>query len=132
MLGFKQVNHSKGVYFDGHEREDVVAYRSTFLKTLEDLDLRCIYDGHTPSLEDDEKPLIIIHHDESTFYVNADQRFYWADDETTVLKQKSLGQSIMVSDFIEEASNDFLKHKTRKLDYCLRHQMKVILIAQNF
>ena len=26
-LGFKQVNYMKGVYFDGHEREDVVTYR---------------------------------------------------------------------------------------------------------
>ena len=28
----------------------------------------------------------------------------------TVLKQKSLGQAIMVSDFIEEASGDYLRH----------------------
>ena len=37
---------------------------------------------------------------------------------TTVLKQKSLGQSIMISDFIEEATGDFLHHndeKARKL-----------------
>ena len=25
ILGFKQLNHQKGVYFDGHERDDVVA-----------------------------------------------------------------------------------------------------------
>ncbi len=23
ILGFKQLNHQKGVYFDGHERDDV-------------------------------------------------------------------------------------------------------------
>ena len=27
---------------------------------------------------------------------------YWSDDTTQVLKQKTLGQAIMVSDFIEE------------------------------
>ena len=47
---------------------------------------------------------------ESTFFANTDQDYYWGDDSITILKQKSLGQSIMVSDFIEEASADFLQH----------------------
>ena len=55
-------------------------------------------------------PLVSIHHDESTFFANADQDYYYGDDSITILKQKSLGQSIMVSDFIEEASVDFLQH----------------------
>ena len=109
-LGFKQVTHTKGVYFDGHEREDVVAYRKTFVEKLSNLDRRCIYSGHEPILYPNEKPLIIVHHDESTFYANADQSCYWADDSVTILKQKSLGQSIMVSDFIEECSNDYLEY----------------------
>ena len=45
--------------------------------------------------------------DELTFYANADQSFYWSDGSTQVLKQKSLGQAIMVSDFLEEV-NGFL------------------------
>ncbi len=49
-----------------------------------------------------EIPIIRIFHDESTFYSNADQSFHWADDKLQALKQKSLGQAIMVSDFIEE------------------------------
>ena len=110
-LGFKKVNHTKGVYFDGHEREDVVSYRTEFLDKLEELDRRCIvYDGHVPRLFEGEKPLICIHHDESTFYSNADQKCYWSDGSTVILKQKSLGQSIMVSDFIEKAGSDFLKY----------------------
>ena len=109
-LGFKQANHTKGVYFDGHERDDVVKYRSEFLDKLEELDRRCIYDGHSPSLFPGEKPLIQIHHDESTFFANADQKCYWADGSTAVLKQKRLGQSIMVSDFIEECSTDYLNN----------------------
>ena len=46
-----------------------------------------------PELLEGEKPLIQIHHDESTFYANADQSHYWADDHVAVLKQKSLGQT---------------------------------------
>ena len=48
--------------------------------------------------------------DESTFYANANQTFHWTDDEVRILKQKSLGQAIMVSDFIEEATGDYLRH----------------------
>ena len=77
---------------------------------MEELDRRCLYDGHEPHLFPDERPLIQVHHDESTFYANADQTFHWADDEVRILKQKSLGQAIMVSDFIEEATGDYLRH----------------------
>ena len=43
-------------------------------------------------------------HDECTYYANSDQSFFWGDNETNVLRQKSLGASIMVSDFIDEVS----------------------------
>ena len=33
-LGFSQISHHKGVFFDGHDREDVVAYCNELLKTL--------------------------------------------------------------------------------------------------
>lgn len=33
-LGFKQCDHKKGVFFDGHEREDVVMYRYDFLAKM--------------------------------------------------------------------------------------------------
>ena len=29
-LGFKRIHHQKGVYFDGHDRDDVVLYREVF------------------------------------------------------------------------------------------------------
>ena len=41
-------------------------------------------------------------HDESTYYANCDQTYFWGDDETNVIKQKSLGSSLMVSDFVDE------------------------------
>ena len=65
------------VYFDGHEREDVVAYRKEYVDKMAELDRRCLYPGHTPELLLGEKPLIQIHHDESTFYANADQSSHW-------------------------------------------------------
>ena len=117
MVASAQKNHHKTVYFDGHERSDVVEYRKEFVSYMADINKRCKYDGNFPELDRNEKP-IVVHHNESTFYANADQSRYWGDDYNTVLKQKSLGQSIMISDFIEEATGDFLCHndeKARKL-----------------
>ena len=48
-----------------------------------------IYERQTPQLFTGKTPLIHIHHDESTFLSNADQKCYWADGSTNVLKQES-------------------------------------------
>lgn len=55
----------------------------------------------TPNPDSPLKPIIRIFHDESTFYANADQSFHWTDGSSQALKQKSLGQAVMVSDFVE-------------------------------
>ena len=104
-LGFCRVHHQKGVYFDGHERSDVVACRDAFLKKMEELDKKSLtVNGNTPELSPGEKPLIRVVHDECTYYANSDQSFFWGDAQTNVLRQKSLGASIMVSDFVDEVS----------------------------
>ena len=36
-LGFKPRSQKKGVYIDGHEREDVVKHREEYLKVMEEL-----------------------------------------------------------------------------------------------
>jgi len=104
-LGFTRVHHRKGVFFDGHDRDDVVADRNDFLSTLFEYDKKSLtFDGTVPELAVGEKPYIRVAHDECTYYANCDQSFFWGDSETNVLKQKSLGTSIMVSDFIDEVS----------------------------
>ena len=100
--GFSQLHHQKGVYFDGHDREDVVEYRNEFLTKLAELDKTITCDGPAPTLPEGDRPIIRVVHDESTYYSNCDQSFFWGDDQTNVLKQKSLGSSIMVSDFVDE------------------------------
>ena len=58
-LGFNRIHHQKGVYFDGHDREDVVAYREEFLKMMDDLDRKSFTcTGNVPTLSPAEKPLI--------------------------------------------------------------------------
>ncbi len=57
---------------------------------------------NSPSPDPAIRPVIRVFHDESTFYANTDQSSHWTDGTKQVLKQKSLGQAIMVSDFVEE------------------------------
>ena len=45
-LGWDYKDHSKNIYFDGHERDDVVAYQNQFLKKMADLRPRiAVYEG---------------------------------------------------------------------------------------
>ena len=102
QLGFSRVHHQKGIYFDGHDR-DVVAYRHEYLINMKELDKKSITCfGNVPQVAPGEKPLIRVTHDECTYYANCDQSYFWADDHTNVLRQKSLGTSIMVSYFVDE------------------------------
>lgn len=119
-LGFVHKQYSKGVYFDGHEREDVVDDRKAYLTQLQSYDKRR-WTSHSPAPNPQCRPVIRVYHDESTFYANADQTFQWTDGSKQVLKQKSLGQSVMVSDFIDEVGG-FLQHEGVKARLMLEHQ----------
>ena len=95
-LGFSYQQFTKGVYFDGHEREDVVKDRESYLKELESMEKRSwVYNSPCP--DPSLRPVIRVYHDESTYYANADQPFFWNDGTKHVLNQKSLGQAIIVS-----------------------------------
>ena len=111
-LGFQIIVKSKGIYIDGHEREDVVAYRNRFLRKMTsngflrrsnapseeaanclDPDLRC------PA---EPEKNIIIFHDESIFCSNEDQSTQWGSKHEHFVRPKSKGSGIMVSDFVTE------------------------------
>src|SRR5581483_3137510 len=48
ILGCQFEEYRKGMYFDGHEREDVITYRRKFLKEMKDLERRmATYEGLT-------------------------------------------------------------------------------------
>lgn len=71
VCGFTTLNlmldHQKGVFFDGHDQEDVIAYRKDLLDQLEKLDKTTITSSTPcPSVVEAEK-YIRIYHDESTF-----------------------------------------------------------------
>ncbi|ORU94723.1 MAG: hypothetical protein A6F71_09525 [Cycloclasticus sp. symbiont of Poecilosclerida sp. M] len=120
-LGFSYKQFSKGVYFDGHERPDVVEDRKKYLATLSSYESRMLM-SHSPHPDPSSaRPIIRVFHDESTFYSNVDQSFHWSDGTGQVLKQKSLGQAIMVSDLLEEVGG-LLEFEGEQARLLLEHQ----------
>ena len=99
---------------DGHEREDVVEYRKKFLGQMVTLGFLSAANAPTDeaksALHDDlECPpptvldkTVVFFHDESTFLCNDDQSTFWEEKGTHIIKPKSKGAGIMVSDFIDE------------------------------
>jgi hypothetical protein len=102
--------YKKGVYVDGHEREDVVAYRKEFLERMLEFEKFMVeYDDKTlePLLNDTiesgaAKQYILVTHDESTFYSNDGRRHGWAPRGEQPLRKKGRGRGLMVSDFLLE------------------------------
>ena len=99
-----------GMYIDGHEREDVVEYRKAFLERWEQYTKRMvIFDRHgnvtcTPTgfpIPAGRFRLILITHDESTFYTNDRRKTKWLHSSNKATpERKGDGASLMVSDFL--------------------------------
>ena len=122
-LGFKPMSHKKGIYIDGHEREDVVKDRTSFLNEIHSLQ-----GSHQPrplcSDEDEssvplgvrtQKKLVMIYHDESIFCTNEAQTWMWGEADKPAILPKTKGSGIMVSDFVEEHEG-FLKMDENELE----------------
>jgi len=74
IFGHNYREATKGVYMDGHERNDVIAYRGQFLAKMAEHEKRMptfiddCSDVIWPNLQNGEKPLIFVTHDESIFH----------------------------------------------------------------
>ncbi|OAD70636.1 hypothetical protein PHYBLDRAFT_69527 [Phycomyces blakesleeanus NRRL 1555(-)] len=104
--GFHFKHLGKVVYFDGHEREDVLTYRNAWSKCMmEYYQYSEKYDNVTPSLvsypqlPEGVKQHVFVTHDESTFYANDYQKYAWVEDGESYCLPKSEGRSIMISEF---------------------------------
>ena len=119
-LGFEVIKKKKGTYVDGHERDDVVEFRTKFLRKMTANGF--LNKGNAPTPEaasalpaDLESPTdegiaksVVIFHDESTFQANDDDPWLWGVKGESVIRPKSRGAGIMVSDFIDE-HNGYLR-----------------------
>jgi hypothetical protein len=126
-LGWTHTIVKKGVYMDGHEREDVVHYRQEeFLPAtlkFEKLMVHYVAPDLTrvePKLKPGEQEIIPLFHDECCFHANDDPNCTWycllslahicnmltffnrlnTKEGQTVLRKKGRGRLIHVSDFL--------------------------------
>lgn len=108
-LGFRYKRLQKGVYADGHEWPDIIAYRRIFLQEVAELDrfmskwldedckIRTF-----PHLNDNEKEHVWVTHDESTFHTYDGPHAVWGPEGEQPLRKKGLGLGVHVSDFLTE------------------------------
>lgn len=95
---------------DGHEREDVVKARKTFLKDMNDLKSTHLppppcSDERAPTPPPDaetRKTLVLLYHDESIFHINEGQTWMWATEDMPVIQPKTKRAGVMVSDFVDQ------------------------------
>jgi len=113
QLGFQVISQQNGIFIDGHERENVVLYQKSFLRRMIKLGFLNILNAPTdesrkaiptdiepPTAEKREKTVFIFH-DESIFHANDDQVLKWGLKGDRILKKKSKGAGLMVSDFVD-------------------------------
>jgi len=111
-LGFSKQTYQKGLFFDGHERDDVKADRQQYLQQKLEQDRFTLHRPPTdaeikrwmdPSCPEEEKPYVEIVHDESTCSANDSVSWQYVEDgKTGLLRSKSQGAGLMVSAFITE------------------------------
>lgn len=111
-LGYKWQDVKKGIFLDGHERDDVVEYRQKFLENMKELLPYLVEFAEDGSMQEkaypagcvvggpDRRPIIMITHDESIFSANDGRHQAWKKDGDTSLRPKGKGKGIMVSEFL--------------------------------
>ena len=142
-MGFEVQTAKKGSYVDGHERDDVVEYRKKFLRRMaalgflnrsnaptEEAKAALPMDLESPSSEIIDKTVIFFH-DESTFQSNDDQSTFWGEKGTTIMRPKSKGAGIMVSDFIDE-KNGYLGLTQEEYDQAKESDPNIWIEARAF
>jgi hypothetical protein len=108
-LNYKRLPYQQGMYVDGHERDDVVRYRKSWLNDMSKFEARMRkYEGEDcksaidPVLRSGERQLVMVVHDESYFSAHDGHRTVWMDRDKKPIRPKGQGRSLMVSEFICE------------------------------
>jgi hypothetical protein len=104
--GFSFRKNVKGVFYDGHERPDVVRYRKEWAaRMIGKSKLMTMYEGDNmeveipPTLRPGHRRFVMVTHDESIFYANDGKEKGWFLPGEVQLRGKGLGRSLMVSEF---------------------------------
>ena len=123
--GFKFTEHKKALYFDGHERPDVVDYcQKVFLPAMAKHRRRLVeYSPENVEKLGDkvvnnyvERILVLMAHDESTTQANDSQGQTWVLDGEHAIKKKGPGRGLHQSDCICSTIG-WLKNGSQTLEY---------------
>ena len=99
------------MFFDGHEREDVMEYRERFLNEMKSLlpyfakffengiIVPKEYQDNCTVGRSDQRLIIMITYNKSTFSTNNDCKNVWNLNGQSILQPKRQGKKIMVSNF---------------------------------
>lgn len=107
-MKYRYAKEPSGQYIDGHNRKDVVKYRQDvfvpFWNSVEPQMKKWDNDGVVTNTVLTnfpwEKCIVLVSHDESTFYAHDCRKTRWVHkDETAKPRTKGEGVSLMVSDF---------------------------------
>ncbi|KIK43232.1 hypothetical protein CY34DRAFT_106542, partial [Suillus luteus UH-Slu-Lm8-n1] len=127
--GFRYISHKKGLYFDGHNRPDVVEYRQNiflpFMKACEPRLVQYVVGDVEKELETQplnyvERRLVLVPHDEMTAQANNDADKTWVCGDEHRLKKKGVGRGIQQSDVICSTVG-YLTEASESLEYGKNH-----------
>lgn len=120
-----------GMYIDGHEREDVVAYRQKFvgrflthyaprMYTWDNAGNEAKPVGfNSPDIRNGRFRLIAVTHDKSTFYANDERKTQWIhESQKATPVKKGEGTSIMISDFLTSEWGHLTNANGTEYDIC--------------
>jgi hypothetical protein len=123
--GFRYTGHKKGLYFDGHDRPDVVSYRQDHflprMKSYEphfiryvvgDVELELL--ASPPNYVETRKVLVV--HDEMTAQSNDAKAKSWVFENQHMLRKKGVGRGLHQSDVICSTVG-WLKDASQTIEY---------------
>ncbi|OAD70983.1 hypothetical protein PHYBLDRAFT_171043 [Phycomyces blakesleeanus NRRL 1555(-)] len=83
--------NSKDIYYNGHEREDLIAYHQKWAKRM---------------IVSNEIQHVLVTHDELTFYTNNGKNIMWLMEDENQISKKDLEMSLMIKVFRPRADRD--------------------------
>ena len=122
--GFRYTAHKKALYYDGHEREDVIEYRqNVFLPKMKEYTSRLVkyVVGDVKKevemqLAPGERKLVLVAHDEMTAQANDGKTMSWVWQGEQPLKKKGVGRGLHQSDVVCSTFG-WLKDASQTLEY---------------
>ena len=128
LEGFKYTLHKKAIYYDGHDRADVVKDRQErFLPTMKEHRQRLVeYSMEDPTKEilkplpPDVRKLVLLAHDESTCTANDGPKASWVIEGEQPILKKGAGRGLHRSDVICSTFG-WLKNAGVQIEYGKNH-----------